>query len=111
MDMKEIIEKCQLNEEEMKKFSHLTKAINHKEDHRRDYRTMMNQTRRNLLKLIGEKVRTLDQIKERFNEENDQITYHLSMLEQCYYIINSTDGWKSTPGGIAFLENAKMGEI
>lgn len=106
--MKEIMEKCRLNEEEMKKFNRLTKDINHKEDHRRAYRTMMNQTRRKLLKFIGENVRTLDQIKERFIEEGDQIVYHLSMLEQLFYIMNTENGWKATPRGIGFIYNAIM---
>jgi hypothetical protein len=106
--MKEILERCRLNEEEMEKFNRLTKDINHKEDHRRAYRTMMNQTRRKLLKFIGEKVRTLDQIIEGFNEEIDQITYHLSMLEQLFYIMNTESGWKATPRGLGFIYNAIM---
>jgi hypothetical protein len=108
MDMKEILKNCQLTEEEMKMYLQITKDIDHKEDHRRAYRTMMNQTRRKLLKFIGENVRTLDQIKANFNEERDQITYHLSMLEQLFYIMNTQSGWKATPRGIGFIYNAIM---
>jgi predicted transcriptional regulator len=106
MNMKEILEKCKLNEEEMKKFNQLTKNINHKEDHSRAYRTMMNQTRRKLLKFIGENTRTIEQIKTEFEEEQDQIDYHLSMLEQLFYIMSTESGWKATPRGIGFLYNA-----
>ena len=50
MDIKEIMKNCRLTEEEMKEYLRLTKDINHKEDHRRAYRTMMNQTRRKFSK-------------------------------------------------------------
>ncbi len=110
MDMKEIIENCQLTEEEMKEYLQLTKNINHKEDHKRAYRTMMNKTRRELLKFIGNKIRTIEQIKNNFKEEIDTLNYHLSMLEQLFYIIDTESGWKATPRGIGFLYNAIMGD-
>ncbi len=109
MNMKEIMELCQLNEEEMKEYLQMTKDMDHKEDHRRAYRTMMNQTRRELLKFIGTNTRTLEQIKSNFQEEESQIRYHLSMLEQLFYIMNTKNGWKATPRGIGFLNNAVMG--
>ena len=108
MDMKEILDKCRLNDEEMRKFNQLTKSINHKVDHSRAYRTMMNQTRRKLLKFIGEDTKTTEQINTEFKEEQDQIEYHLSMLEQLFYIMNTECGWKSTPRGIGFIYNAIM---
>jgi len=110
MDMKEILEICKLNEEEMRNFKQLTKNMNHKLDHSRAYRTMMNQTRRKLLKFIGENMRTTEQIKTDFKEAQDQIEYHLSMLEQLLYIMNTESGWKATPRGIGFLYNAIMDE-
>ena len=110
MDMKEILELCRLTEEEMKEYLQLTKNINHKEDHKRAYRTMMNQTRRKLLNFIGTNIRTIEQIKSNFKEEGDSLNYHLSMLEQLYYIMNTKNGWKATPRGIGFLNNAIMGD-
>jgi predicted transcriptional regulator len=68
----------------------------------------MNQTRRELLKFIGSEIRTTDGIKKEFDLEEDQIRYHLSMLMQSLYVIESHEGWKSTPRGIGFLENAIM---
>ena len=106
--MKEIMEKCKLSEEELRRFQQLTNNINHKEDHQRAYRTMMNQTRRKLLKFIGENTKTNEQIKTEFQEEQDQIKYHLSMLEQLFYIMHTESGWKATPRGIGFLYNTIM---
>ena len=110
MDMKEILEICKLTKEEMKEFLRLTKNIDHKEDHSRAYRAMMNQTRRELLKFIGINIVTQEQIKNKFKIEENQIKYHLSMLEQLFYIMNTESGWKATPRGIGFLENAIMGD-
>jgi len=104
--MKKIIRLCKLTEEEMTEYLKLTKNIDHKEDHKRAYRTMMNQTRRELLKFIGITVKTLGEIKNNFKEVGDTLNYHLSMLEQLFYIINTKSGWKATPRGIGFLYNA-----
>ncbi|MFW9972815.1 MAG: hypothetical protein ACFFDF_21695 [Candidatus Odinarchaeota archaeon] len=110
MDMKEILKLCKLNEEEMAEYIQLTKNIDHKEDHKRAYRTMMNQTRRELLKFIGINVKTFDELKDNFKEVSDNLNYHLSMLEQLFYILNTKSGWKATPRGIGFLYNAIMEE-
>jgi len=99
MNIKEIMKNCRLTEEEMKEYLQVTKDIDHKEDHRRAYRTMMNQTRRKLLRFIGTNIRTFEQIKDEFQIEEDHIIYHLSMLEQLFYIINTKNGWKATPRG------------
>ncbi|MFX1411076.1 MAG: hypothetical protein ACFFA6_12045 [Promethearchaeota archaeon] len=108
MNIKEIMKNCRLTEEEMKEYLQVTKDIDHKEDHRRAYRTMMNQTRRELLRFIGTNIRTFEQIKDEFQVEEDHIIYHLSMLEQLFYIINTKNGWKATPRGIGFLHNVIM---
>ena len=108
--MKEILEKCKLTEKEMDEFLKLTKNIDHKEDHSRAYRTMMNQTRRELLKFIGIDIKSFEEIKNKFHEEEDTLNYHLSMLEQLFYIMNTESGWKATPRGIGFMNNAIMGD-
>lgn len=110
MDMKEILKLCKLTEDEMTKYLQITKNVDHKEDHKRAYRTMMNQMRRELLKYIGTNIRTFEDIKNNFKEEIDNLNYHLSMLEQLFYIINTKSGWKATPRGIGFLHNAIMGD-
>jgi hypothetical protein len=109
MDMKDILKICKLTEEEMEEHLRLTKDIDHKEDHKRAYRTMMNPTRRELLKFIGTNIRTIEQIKNNF-QDVEQINYHLTMLEQLFYIMNTKSGWKATPRGIGFLNNVLLGE-
>ena len=109
MELKEIIKNCKLTEEETQEYLRLTKDIDHKLDHGRAYRTMMNQTRRELLKFIGTNIRTMNQVKTEFQMEEDQLRYHLSMLEQLFYIMNTESGLKATPRGIGFLNNAIMG--
>ena len=109
MDMKEILMLCKLNDAEMQKYLDLSKDVDHKTDHSRAYRTMMNQTRRELLKYIGTDIRTDHQIEKEFQTDFEQLRYHLSMLEQLLYIMNTKKGWKSTPRGIGFSNNAIMG--
>ena len=108
MDIKEIMKNCRLTEEEMNEYLQITKDIDHKEDHHRAYRTMMNQMRRELLKFIGINIRTFEEIKNKFKQEPDTLNYHLSMLEQLFYIMNTESGWKATPRGLGFIYNAIM---
>ena len=107
-DIKKMISKTKLTKEEMRDFLAKIKDANVKLEHSRAYRTLMNEVRRNLLKFIGYEVRSMDELKKEFKLEVDQLLYHLSMLKQCLYIIESREGWKSTPKGLGFLENAKM---
>ncbi|MFX1395334.1 MAG: hypothetical protein ACFFAH_17500 [Promethearchaeota archaeon] len=109
--MKKIIKKSKLTEEELKRFLEVTSNLDHKLDHSRAYRTMMNEARREILKFIGYEVRKIDEIKKEFTLNEDQLNYHLSMLKQCFYVIESNEGWKSTPRGLGFLENAKLGDF
>jgi len=107
---KEILENCKLTKEEMKKYLELTEDVNHKLDHTRAYRTMMNQTRRELLNFVGSNVKTFDEIKDKFQSDENQLHYHLSMLEQLLYLMNTESGWKATPRGLAFLYNTILDE-
>ena len=107
-DIKKMISKSKLTKEEMRDFLAKIKEADVKLEHSRAYRTLMNEVRRNLLKFIGYEVRSMDELKKEFKLEVDQLLYHLSMLKQCLYIIESREGWKSTPKGLGFLENAKM---
>jgi hypothetical protein len=110
MEMDEILKVCKLTNEELRLFYHNVESIDKTLDHSRAYRTMMNQTRRELLKFIGTNIRTMDQVKDEFRTEIEQLDYHLSMLEQLNYIMNTESGWKATPRGIGFLSNAIMGD-
>jgi hypothetical protein len=108
MDTEEILKLCKLTKEEMKEYLQITKEIDPKEDHKRAYRTMMNQTRRELLTFIGVNIKTFEEIEIEFQEEEEQIKYHLSMLEQLHYLMDTKNGWKATPRGIGFLYNVIM---
>ena len=100
---KDILEKCCLTEEEMNEYLKITEHIDPKEEHDHAYRTMMNETRRDLLKYIDTNIRSLDEIIDKFQLEDTQLKYHLSMLEQLYYLMNTESGWKATPRGLGFL--------
>ena len=109
-DIKKMISKSKLTKEEIKDFLTKLEDADVKLEHSRAYRTLMNETRRNLLRFIGYEVRSMDDLKKEFKLEDDQLLYHLSMLKQCLYVIDSREGWKSTPKGLGFLENAIMGD-
>ncbi|TXT63643.1 MAG: Transcriptional regulator (modular protein) [Promethearchaeota archaeon] len=105
-----ILEKCKLTEEEMGEYLEKTKELDKKVDHSRAYRTLSNPTRRELLIFIGDNVRTFQELRNKFELDEDQLNYHLSMLEQLFYLMNTKSGWKATPRGIGFLENTILGE-
>ncbi|MFX1339762.1 MAG: hypothetical protein ACFFDK_14210 [Promethearchaeota archaeon] len=109
-EFKSKMKKSKLTKEEMKDFLLKVEDIDKKLDHGRAYRTLMNQSRRELLKFIGCEIRSMDDIKQEFQLDEDQIKYHLSMLMQSLYVIESQKGWKCTPRGIGFLENAILGD-
>jgi len=83
--------------------------MNHKLDHSLAYRTMISEIRRDLLKYIGNEIRDIKEIQEEFQIGEDQLKYHLSMLNQGLYVIESNNKWKATPRGLGFLANAVLG--
>ncbi|MFX1402301.1 MAG: hypothetical protein ACFE8V_13765 [Promethearchaeota archaeon] len=99
---------AKLTKEELKEFFEKTKNIDKKLDHKRAYRTLMNPIRRSILNYIGYDIKTTEQIKKKFQFDETQLNYHLKMLEQTFYLLNSNEGWKLTPRGIGFLENAQL---
>jgi len=83
--------------------------MNPKLDHSLAYRIMMNETRRDLLKFIGNEIRDINDLQKEFQFDMNQLEYHLSMLKQGLYVIQSDNKWKATPRGLGFLANAIMG--
>ena len=81
-ELKTKMNKSKLTKEEMKDFLANAEDTDKKLDHSRAYRTMMNVTRRDLLKFIGYEIRSMAGIKKEFKLDDDQIKYHLSMLKQ-----------------------------
>lgn len=106
MDIKEIMEKCILTEEELELYKKNAEKMDH--THARDFRTMMNPVRRDIIKSIGCEAKTTEELGEELNLEEDQLTYHLSMVEQTMYIQSTKEGWKLTPRGIGFLNNTSI---
>jgi hypothetical protein len=100
---KDLLDKCQLTEEEMEEYLKKTEYIDPKEEHDHLYRTMMNETRREILKFIDTNVRTFDEIKEKFQLEPKTTEYHLELLEQSFYLLKTPTGYKMTPRGLGFL--------
>ncbi|MFX1497650.1 MAG: hypothetical protein ACFFBH_09005 [Promethearchaeota archaeon] len=99
-----------LTKEELREFYEKTKNLDKKLDHGRAYRTLTNPIRRNILNFIGYSIKNSEQIKKEFQLDDSQLNYHLNMLKQTFYILDSNEGWKLTPRGIGFLENAKLSD-
>ena len=98
--------KLRLTKDEMKIFLEKVESVDKRQDHSNAMRCMSNETRRELLNFIGYEVRSMEELKKKFEMEVNQIKYHLSMLEHSLYVIESDEGYKSTPRGIGFMENA-----
>jgi len=108
MDIKELAKKCNLNEEELDAFYEKWGKRDHSLDHKMAARTLTSQIRRGIMKYIGYDVKPTEEIKEEFELDDDQVKYHLDMLEQPSYLMDCDGNWKLTPRGIGFLENAKI---
>ena len=98
-----------MTKEELKEFYDLIKTIDHTNDHRLAARTLTNPLRREIMNFIGSEICSTEQIAEKVDIEVNQVLYHLDMLKQVFYVWESSEGWKLTPRGIGFLENAQLG--
>ena len=76
--------KSKLTSDEMKFFKGKVESVDKRIDHSNAMRCMSNETRRELLNFIGYEVKSLEELKEKFQMEGDQIKYHLSMLNIAY---------------------------
>ena len=104
------MDKSKLSAEELKEFHEKTKNIDKKLDHGRAYRTLMNPLRRDILQFIGYEIKSIEELIKEFELDSEQLNYHLNMLKQVFFIIDSNKGWKLTPRGIGFLENAQLSD-
>lgn len=98
--------KSKLSKDEMKIFLEKIDSVDHRVDHSNAMRCMSNETRRELLNFIGYNVKSMEDLVKKFQIDADQLRYHLSMLEHSLYVMDSPEGWKATPRGIGFMENA-----
>ncbi|TFF89978.1 MAG: ArsR family transcriptional regulator [Promethearchaeota archaeon] len=108
MEKEEILEKCRLTDDELEEFNKQIEQMDHKEDHARAYRTLSNPIRRDILEFIECEIKSFEEIQNELEIKEDQLRYHLSMLEQLNFLMDTESGWKATPRGIGFLYNAKM---
>lgn len=104
------MDKSKLSNEELKEFYEKTKNVDKKLDHGRAYRTLMNPFRREILQFIGYEIKSIEELKKEFKIDITQLNYHLNMLKQVFFAIDSNKGWKLTPRGIGFLENAQLSD-
>ena len=105
-ELEKMKKKSKLTKDEMKIFLEKVESVDKRVDHSNAMRCMSNETRRDLLNYIAYEVKSMEELKKRFEMEIDQIKYHLSMLEHSLYVMESQEGWKATPRGIGFMENA-----
>ncbi|MFO8017801.1 MAG: hypothetical protein R6U96_04145 [Promethearchaeia archaeon] len=108
MGHREIENNTKLTEEEFEEFLNRVDEMERKEDHARAYRTMSNPIRRKILKILDLNIMQTEDFLEHIDLTKDQVKYHLSMLEQLRYIMDTEEGWKITPRGLGFLKNAQM---
>jgi len=105
-EFEKIKKKSKLTKDEIKIFLEKTESVDKRVDHSNAMRCMINEIRRELLNFIAYDVRSMEELMKKFEMEADQVKYHLSMLEHSLYVMESQDGWKATPRGIGFMENA-----
>jgi len=108
MEKEEIMEKCKLTDQELEEFNKHIEEMDHKEDHARAYRTLSNPIRREILEFIECEVKSFEDINGKLDIEEEQLKYHLSMLEQLNFLMDTEKGWKATPRGIGFLYNTRL---
>ncbi|MFW9987046.1 MAG: hypothetical protein ACFFC3_00120 [Candidatus Odinarchaeota archaeon] len=87
----------------MNEYLERTKHVDPKEEHNYLYSVMTNKIRRDLLKLIDINAKSFDEIKDKFQLKEEQLQYHLSMLKQLFFLMNTESGWKVTQRGLGFL--------
>lgn len=106
----EVKNNTKLTEEEFQRFLQNVEEMDHKEDHSRAYRTLSNPIRRKLLEALDLNVMKIEDFleKEEIDITEDQVKYHLSMLEQLNCVMDTESGWKITPRGLGFCKNAQL---
>ena len=109
-ELSKMIKKSKLTKEELKEFLIKMNNIDPKLEHSLAARTLTNPMRRKIMQFINCEVKSVEDIKKDCNLDINQLTFHLNMLKQTNYVIDSVEGWKLTPRGIGFLENAKLSE-
>ena len=100
---RDILDKCILNKDEMDHYLKKTEHVDPHEEHDHLYLVMTNETRRDIVKFIDIHARSFDEIKDKFGLNEENLNYHLTMLEELFFLMNTESGWKATPRGLGFL--------
>ncbi len=77
------------------------------EDHRFALEVLQLRLRRQILKFLGKKTRTHEEIEEEFSLDYHQTAYHLAMLEKGLVIEHVPGGYRPTATGRLYLENVE----
>ena len=74
------------------------------EDHRFALEVLQLSLRRKMLKFIGSRIRTKEEIAKELGLRDEQADYHLALLEKALVIEHNENCYKATPTGILYLE-------
>jgi DNA-binding transcriptional ArsR family regulator len=84
------------------------KIRNPTEDHNATLKAMQNPVRRDIIKRLGDKKMTFDELKSEFNLDDMQMKLHLGMLKDTLHIEKEDDTtYVLTPRGETYLESVK----
>jgi predicted transcriptional regulator len=82
------------------------------EDHKTCLNALQNPVRRNILKSLVEKKKTLEEIKTELKLNDTQVSYNLNMLESTLCIekeeSEGTTYYTLTPRGEGYMENVEL---
>lgn len=82
------------------------------EDHKTTLNALQNPIRRNILKTLVKKAKSLEEIKAEFKFTDSQASYNLNMLENTLCIekkeIDGVTYYIPTPRGEGYVENVEM---
>ena len=83
------------------------KGLSAKEGHRLGLRALRHEVRHNVLKFIGYGLKTTEEIINEIQLDDQEVNYHLSILEQALQIEKTDAGWRATPPGMGYLKNVE----
>ena len=81
--------------------------VNPKEHHGILANVLQLRIRREVLKYIGEGIKTKREIEKTFGLSETLAELHLALLEKAKVIEKSGEGYRSTPAGIGYLKNCE----
>ena len=77
------------------------------EGHRFALEVLQLAVRRDILKFIGEEIRSAEEVATEFDIDERRAAFHLAMLERALVIEPVTGGYRSTPTGLLYIKNVE----